>query len=156
MTPEGFEAGMRRDIAARQVLGGVSNTAFATDEQTKLAVDALYQQREIQLAQFAAKDYASQVKTTDADVEAFYKSNQELFRQKEQSTIEYVVLNAEAVKGMIKPSEDDLRTYYKENLSRFMDKEQRRISHILVDAPASMSAADRDKAKQRAEEAKED
>jgi len=144
MTPEGFEAGMRRDIASRQVLGGVSNTAFATDAQTQLAVDALYQQREIQLAQFAAKDYASQVKTTDADVEAFYKSNQELFRQKEQSTIEYVVLNAEAVKRMIKPSEDDL--------SRFMDKEQRRISHILIDAPASMSAADREKAKQRAEQ----
>jgi peptidyl-prolyl cis-trans isomerase D len=152
MTPEGFEAGMRRDIASRQVLGGVSNTAFATDAQTQLAVDALYQQREIQLAQFAAKDYASQVKTTDADLEAFYKSNQELFRQKEQSTIEYVVLNAEAVKSMIKPSEDDLRTYYKENLSRFMDKEQRRISHILIDAPASMSAADREKAKQRAEQ----
>lgn len=152
MTPEGFEAGMRRDIASRQVLSGVSNTAFATDAQTQLAVDALYQQREIQLAQFAAKDYASQVKTTDADVEAFYKSNQELFRQKEQSTIEYVVLNAEAVKSMIKPSEDDLRTYYKENLSRFMDKEQRRISHILIDAPASMSAADREKAKQRAEQ----
>lgn len=152
MTPEGFEAGMRRDISARQVLGGVANTAFATDEQTKLAVDALYQQREIQLAQFRAKDFASQVKVNDADVEAFYKSNQELFRQKEQSTIEYVVLNADAVKSMIKPSEDDLRTYYKENLGRFMDKEQRHISHILIDAPASMSAADREKAKQRAEQ----
>ena len=152
MTPEGFEAGMRRDLAARQVLGGVSNTAFVTDAQTKLAVDALYQQREIQLANFNAKDFTSQVKVADADVETFYKNNQELFRQTEQSTIEYVVLNADAVKSMIKPSEDDLRTYYKENLSRFMDKEQRRASHILINAPQSMSAADRDKAKQRAEE----
>ncbi len=151
MTPEGFEAGMRRDLALRQVLGGVSNTAFVTDAQTASAINALYQQREIQVARFDAKNFASQVKATDADVEAFYQSHQELFRQPEQSNIEYVVLNADVVKGMIKPSEDDLRTYYKENLSRFMDPEQRRASHILINAPQSMAAADREKAKQRAE-----
>ncbi|MEG0974456.1 MAG: SurA N-terminal domain-containing protein [Comamonas sp.] len=151
MTPEGFEAGMRRDLALRQVLGGVTNTAFVTDAQTKTAIDALYQQREIQMARFDAKNFASQIKVEDADLEAFYKGNQELFRRQEQSTVEYVVLNAETVKGMIKPSEDDLRTYYKENLSRFMDPEQRRASHILINAPESMPAADREKAKQRAE-----
>ena len=151
MTPEGFEAGMRRDLALRQVLGGVSNTAFVSDAQTKSALDALYQQREIQVARFDAKNFASQIKVEDADLEAFYKGNQELFRQQEQSKIEYVVLNADAVKGMIKPSEDDLRTYSKENLSRFMDPEQRRASHILINAPESMPAADREKAKQRAE-----
>ena len=152
MTPEGFEAKMRRDLALRQVLGGVSNTGFVTDAQTKVAVDALYQQREIQIAKFNAKDYASQVKVADSDVEAFYKSNQELFRQQEQSNIEYVVLNADVVKGMIKPSESDLRTYYEQNLARFMDQEQRSASHILINAPQSMSAADKEKAKQRAEQ----
>ncbi len=152
MTPEGFEANMRRDLALRQVLGGVSNTGFVTDAQTKVAVDALYQQREIQIAKFNAKDYASQVKVADSDVEAFYKGNQELFRQQEQSNIEYVVLNADVVKGMIKPSESDLRTYYEQNLARFMDQEQRSASHILINAPQSMSAADKEKAKQRAEQ----
>ena len=151
MTPEGFEASMRRDLAVRQVLGGVSNTAFVTDAQTKSAIDALYQQREIQIARFDAKNFASQVKATDVDLEAFYKSNQDLFRQQEEASIEYVVLNADTVKGMIKPSEDDLRTYYKENLNRFMGQETRTASHILINAPQSMSAADRDKAKQRAE-----
>ncbi len=151
LTPEGFEANMRRDLALRQVLGGVSNTAFVTDAQTKTAIDALYQQREIQVARFDAKNFVSQVKPADADIEAFYKNNQEQFRQLEQSSVEYVVLNADAVKGMIKPSEDDLRTYYKENLSRFMGKEERRASHILINAPESMSSADREKAKQRAE-----
>jgi hypothetical protein len=35
---------MRRDGAG--VLGGVSNTAFVSDAQTNLVLDALYQQRE--------------------------------------------------------------------------------------------------------------
>ncbi|KAF5296743.1 hypothetical protein FQA39_LY19289 [Lamprigera yunnana] len=88
MTPEGFEANMRRDLALRQVLGGVSNTAFVTDAQTQAAIDALYQQREIQVARFDAKSFASQVKASDADLDAFYKGNQNWFRQQEQSTID--------------------------------------------------------------------
>lgn len=151
MTPEGFEAGLRRDLAVRQVLGGVANTSFVTDGQAQTAMNALYQQREIQVAKFDAKNFVAQVKPSDADLEGFYKANQEMFRQQEQSNIEYVVLSADAVKGMIQPNEDDLRTYYKENLNRFMDQEQRRASHILINAPQSMSAADREKAKQRAE-----
>ena len=151
LTPEGFEANMRRDLSLSQVLGSVVNTAFVTDAETQVAVDALYQQREIQVARFAAKDLASKVVVSDADVEAFYQDNQPLFRQPEQASIEYVVLDSAAVRASIKLSEDDLRTYYKENLSRFMDKEQRRASHILINVPKSASAEDRAKAKQKAE-----
>lgn len=151
LTPEGFEANMRRDLSQSQVLGGVLNTAFVTDAETKMAVDALYQQREIQVARFQSKDFASKVVVSDSDIEAFYKDNQSLFRQPEQAVIEYVVLDSAAVRASIKLSEDDLRTYYKENLSRFMDKEQRRASHILINAPKSASAEDRAKAKQKAE-----
>lgn len=151
LTPEGFEANMRRDLSLSQVLGSVVNTAFVTDAETQVAVDALYQQREIQVARFAAKDFASKVVVSDADIEAFYKDNQSLFRQPEQASIEYVVLDSAAVRASIKLSDDDLRTYYKENLSRFMDKEQRRASHILINAPKSASAEDRAKAKQKAE-----
>ncbi|GAB2464367.1 SurA N-terminal domain-containing protein [Comamonas humi] len=151
LTPEGFEANMRRDLSLSQVLGGVLNTAFVTDAETKMAVDALYQQREIQVARFPSKDFASKVVVSDADVEAFYKDNSALFRQPEQASIEYVVLDNAAVRASIKLNEDDLRTYYKENLSRFMDKEQRRASHILINASKSASAEDRAQAKKRAE-----
>ena len=41
MTPEGFEAGLRRDLAVRQVLGGVANTSFVTDGQAQSAMNAL-------------------------------------------------------------------------------------------------------------------
>lgn len=151
LTPEGFEANMRRDLSVNQVLGGVLNTAFVTDAETKVAIDALYQQREIQLARFPAKDFVSKVVVSDADVEAFYKENQSLFRQPEQASAEYVVLDPAAVRASIKLNEDDLRTYYKENLSRFMDKEQRRASHILINVSKSDSAEERAKAKQKAQ-----
>ena len=152
LTPEGFEANVRRELSVSQVMGGVMSTAFATDAAAKLAFDSLYQRREIQVARFNASDYAKQVNPTDADIEAFYKANAQRFQQQEQAAVEYVVLDLDSVRSGIRVNEDDLRTYYKENLTRLAAKEERRASHILINAAKDTPAADRDQAKARAQE----
>ena len=152
LTPEGFEANVRRELSVSQVMGGVMSTAFATDAAAKLAFDSLYQRREIQVARFNATDYAKQVNPTDADIEAFYKANAQRFQQQEQAAVEYVVLDLDSVRSGIRVNEDDLRTYYKENLTRLAAKEERRASHILINAAKDTPAADRDQAKARAQE----
>ena len=152
LTPEGFEANVRRELSVSQVMGGVMSTAFATDAAAKLAFDSLYQRREIQVARFNASDYAKQVNPTDADIEAFYKTNAQRFQQQEQAAVEYVVLDLDSVRSGIRVNEDDLRTYYKENLTRLAAKEERRASHILINAAKDAPAADRDQAKARAQE----
>ena len=152
LTPEGFEANVRRELSVSQVMGGVMSTAFATDAAAKLAFDSLYQRREIQVARFNASDYAKQVNPTDADIEAFYKANAQRFQQQEQAAVEYVVLDLDSVRSGIRVNEDDLRTYYKENLTRLAAKEERRASHILINAAKDAPAADRDQAKARAQE----
>ena len=152
LTPEGFEANVRRELSVSQVMGGVMSTAFATDAAAKLAFDSLYQRREIQVARFNASDYAKQVNPTEADIEAFYKANAQRFQQQEQAAVEYVVLDLDSVRSGIRVNEDDLRTYYKENLTRLAAKEERRASHILINAAKDAPAADRDQAKARAQE----
>lgn len=152
LTPEGFEANVRRELSLNQVMGGVIGSTFATDTATRLAFDSLYQRREIQVVNFNAADFAKQVNPSDADIEAFYKANAARFQQPEQASVEYVVLDLDSVKAGIRVNEDDLRTYYKENLTRLAAKEERRASHILINAPKDAPAAEREKAKARAEE----
>lgn len=152
LTPEGFEANVRRDISINQVMGGVMGTAFATDAQVKLALDALYERREIQVARFNASDFAAKVTPTDADLEAYYKAHPAQFQQIEQAAVEYLVLDLDSVRASITLGEDDLRTYYKENVGRMAGKEERRASHILINAAKDAPTADREKAKARAGE----
>lgn len=152
LTPEGFEANVRRDLSVNQVMGGVMGSAFGTDAQVKLALDPLYERREVQIVRFKATDFASKAEPTDAELEAYYKGHTAQFQQTEQASVEYVVLDLDSVRSGITLSEDDLRTYYKENLSRLSGKEERRASHILINAPKDAPAADRQKAKDRAEE----
>lgn len=150
LTPEGFEASVRRDLSISQVMGGVISTAFGTNAQAKVAMDALYERREVQVVRFKAQDFASKVSPSEADLEAYYKAHPARFQQQEQASIEYVVLDLDAVRAGLTLNEDDLRSYYKENLDRLAGKEERRASHILVNASKDASAADREKAKARA------
>lgn len=152
LTPAGFEANVRRDISVNQVMGGVMSSAFGTDAQVKLALDALYERREIQVARFNATDFASKVTPTDVDLETYYKAHPAQFQQMEQAVVEYVVLDIDSVRAAITLSDDDLRTYYKENVARMTAKEERRASHILINAAKDAPAADREKAKARAVE----
>lgn len=150
MTPEGFEASMRRDMAVNQVMGAVMGTSFATKAQANASLDPLFQRRDIQVVQFQPKNFASQVQPTEADLQAYYQQHPALFQQAEQASVDYVVLDLDGVRAGITLNEDDLRTYYKENVARLAGKEERRASHILIAVPQGASAPEREKAKQRA------
>ncbi|MET3441259.1 peptidyl-prolyl cis-trans isomerase D [Variovorax paradoxus] len=151
-TPEQYEASMRADLATQQVLLGVSGTAFTPPALAAATINAFYDSREIQVARFSPESFASKVTVSDADIETYYKDHAAQFQAPEQASIEYLVLDTEAAKKNISVNEADLKTYYDENKARFGTKEERRASHILITAPASAPAADREKAKAKAEQ----
>lgn len=151
-TPEQYEAGVRSEMATQQVLLGVSGTAFTTPALAATTINAFYDSREIQVARFSPESFASKVTVSDADVEAYYKDHTAQFQAPEQASIEYLVLDLEAAKKNLVVSDADLKTYYDQNTARFGTKEERRASHILITAPSSMPAADREKAKAKAEQ----
>ena len=151
-TPEQYEAAMRADLATQQVLLGISGTAFTPPALAAATINAFYDRREIQVARFTPESFAPKVTVSDADVETYYKAHTAQFQSPEQADIEYLVLDLEAAKKNISVNEADLKTYYEQNTARFGTKEERRASHILITAPASAPAADRAKAKAKAEQ----
>jgi peptidyl-prolyl cis-trans isomerase D len=151
-TPEQFRAGLLAELSSRQVMAGVGGTSFATAAQAALSLNAYFEKREVQIARFATADYAGRVNPTDAELEAFYKANAAMFQAPEQANIEYMVLDLDTVKKSVAVNEQDLKTYYEQNASRMGGQEERRASHILIAAPKGAPAAERDKAKAKAEE----
>lgn len=154
MSSEMFAQRLRQDLSMRQVLAGLGGTAFAPSSAASAALDAMFQQREIQVQRFEPKDFVAKVTPSDADIEKFYKdpANAAQFRAPEQASVEYVVLDIDALKKGVTVSEDDLKKYYSENKARFTAPEERRASHILIKADKSAPAAERAKAKAKAEE----
>ena len=151
MTPEGFESNLRSNLSLSQVLGSAMNSSFVTDSQLTQAMDALYQRRDIQVAQFKASDFAAQVQPTAEELQAYYKAHPDRFQQAEQASVEYVVLDTAGVQASMVLNEDDLRTYYQENVARIAGQEERRASHILINASKDASADERMKAREQAQ-----
>jgi peptidyl-prolyl cis-trans isomerase D len=152
LTPEMFENQVRQDLATRQVLAGIATTGIATPAQANVALGAYFEKREVQVARFDAAEYAAKANPADAELEAFYKANPQLFQAPEQASIEYVVLDLDTVRKTLAINEQDLRTYYEQNVARLASQEERRASHILVAVPKGASSADREKAKAKAQE----
>lgn len=152
LTPEGFEARVRRDLSMRQVEAGVLSTAFEPESIANVALGAFFEKREVQIARFPTSDYLAKVSPSDAQIEAYYKAHPLAFQAPESESIEYVVLDLDSVKKSISISEEDLKSYYDQNVERLSGKEERRASHILITVPKDAPQAERDKAKARAQE----
>ncbi|MDO9354565.1 MAG: peptidylprolyl isomerase, partial [Solirubrobacteraceae bacterium] len=153
MSSEMFAQRLRQDLSLRQVAQGITGTVFAPLAATNAALDAMFQQREVQVQQFATKDALAKVTPTDAEIEAYYKdpANAAQFMAPETESIEYVVLDLESLKKSVSVSDEELRKYYDENAKRYTSTEERRASHILVKVEDGASSADREKAKAKAE-----
>lgn len=153
MSSEVFAQRLRQDLSLRQVAQGITGTVFAPLAATNAALDAMFQQREVQIQRFPTADALAKVAPTDAEIESFYKepANAARFTAPEFENIEYVVLDLESLKKGISVSDADLRKYYDENAARYTSTEERRASHILVGVDPSASSADRAKAKAKAE-----
>ncbi|MBA3591865.1 SurA N-terminal domain-containing protein [Methylibium sp.] len=148
LSAEQFAQQLRQDVAMRQVLLGVADTALGASTPTSTALDALLQRREVRIARFEAKNYVDQVKPTEAEIATYYNdpARADAFMAPERAKVEYVVLDLDALAQDISVSEEELRKYYAENAARFSTPEERRASHILVKAGREAPAAEREKA----------
>jgi peptidyl-prolyl cis-trans isomerase D len=153
ITKQGYDQLKREELMMRQVQGGLVGTVVAPATAVATAMDALFQQREVQVQRFEAKDYLAKVNPTDAELEAYYKdpAHSAEFQTPEKADIEYVVLDMDSIRKTISVPEDDLKRYYAENEKNYTTAEERRASHILINAPASMPAAERAQARARAD-----
>lgn len=149
---ESFEASLRQEISLRQVTAGISETGLPAGSAGRSALDALLQQREVQVLRFDSKEQLAGLSPTDAELEAFHKAHESEYRTAEQARIEYVLLDAKALEASVVAPESELRKFYDENVSRYTTAEERQASHILVAAPKDAPADQRAKAKAKAEQ----
>ncbi len=151
MTPDMFEAQVRNDLSTRQVMQGLQNSAWTSIAQTNAALNAYFQRREIQIQRFTPEEFAGKVQVSEDDVKAFYQSNGKRFQSAESADVEYLVLDLDTVRQAVTVNEADLKTYYEQNVQKTATQEERRASHILINAAKDAPAADKEKAKAKAE-----
>lgn len=150
MTPEMFESRMRSDLSVRQVVNGVTQSSVTFPSQFQVSLNALAQQREIQVAIFSASDYLDKAQPNEEEIQAFYKTKSDDYKSIETADIEYVVLSLEAIEKTISVTEGEIKAYFDQNQANLASKEERRASHILISVTKDASASEKAKAQDKA------
>ena len=153
ITSAQFAERMRQQISLSQVTGGVEGTASASTTSNKIAVDSLFQVRDVQWMKFEARAYASALSPTPEQLKKFFDEPKQAaaFLLPERADVQYVVLDLDSLKSRVAVSEEELRKYYQENLKLYIRDEERRASHILIKADKGAAADVRKAARAKAE-----
>lgn len=152
MTPETFENSMRYELGMQQVLNPIGEASVSTPAQAAPSIDAFFQRREVQIAEFLPSHYIDSVHVSDEQVAQYYEKNKDQFQQPEQVDVDYVVLDLASVAKQLPITDEELRQYYESNKTAYTSHpEQRKVRHILINTTANMSAAQREEAKAKAE-----
>lgn len=148
-----LEAMLRQELVIGQVLGAVQGTGHAPATSNRMAVDALFEVRDVQWLRLDPAAYAAGLAPTEAQLQAFYNdpANAAWLMSPEQADVQYVMLDLDALKKGLTVSDDDLRRAYEQNKARYTSAEERRASHILLAVPASATAEQKQAARKKAE-----
>ncbi|SEA79009.1 SurA N-terminal domain-containing protein [Paraburkholderia sartisoli] len=152
MTPEQYDERVRYGLATQQLPAAIQSSAFTSKTLAQHLTDLAEQQREVQGLAFRARDYASKVQPTDAQLQAYYDAHRQAFATPETATIQYLVMSPAVLAATAQPSDADIKKYYDDNIAHYRTDGEVRASHILIAVPKDASAADKAKAKQKADE----
>lgn len=90
LTAEGFEQRVRADMLTEILPASIAGSSMAPRSVARRLAQLSAETRTVRVKKFAAADYASSVKVTDAEIEEFYKSNSAQFQTPEELDIAIV------------------------------------------------------------------
>ena len=149
MSPETFDAALRRDLLVQQLSSALGESGFASKSAADQFARLRAQQREVSEHRVQADPKRVQV-GADA-VRAFYDANPARFQLAEEVQVEYIVLSADSLFASEQVDPAEIKKVYESNQSRYGEPEQRRASHILIPVKSGTGEEDRRKARERAQ-----
>ena len=150
-SPQSFEQQMRRGLLSDQLRVGVSRSAVFTEQAAQQQAQLAEQQRAITYVTIPNSRFVESVEVTDAEIESYYKENQNAFLTKEEVSINYVEFSKDDLKLELNFTEDELQQAYSNNLAAYTKEGRWKAKHILVKVKADASDEDKAAAKTKAD-----
>jgi peptidyl-prolyl cis-trans isomerase D len=152
LTPNQFQNEMRLQFVVSQLPRNITASSIATPAELTEFVALLDQKRTFRTAMVPAEKAEPPVEFSEEDITAWYDSHNDDYQSQEQVVIEYVELDAAFLPAGLPPEEDLLREQFETQKARFISPEQRQVSHILIEVAADAGEADKETARQIAED----
>ena len=138
------EDDLRRDIAGsiiqRQILLPVAAAPVVPQEMALQYASLLLEQRTGSVGFVPAAAVAAGSPPTDAEVTAFFRSNQARYTIPERRVIRYALVGAEQAAAAAEPTPAEIQAYYRANAARYGARETRNLSQVVLPDQAAARA----------------
>lgn len=131
-TPASFKSALRDDLLINQLRSGLAGSDFATAADQKLNARILGEQRDIRYLTIPLAPHldGAHAAIESADVEAYYRANEEQFRTRETVELNYLELTLEDFR---EPVDDTaIEDEYQLEIDNYQYQNENRVSHILL------------------------
>ncbi|MGE4422579.1 MAG: SurA N-terminal domain-containing protein [Pseudodesulfovibrio sp.] len=151
MTPAEFEESYRNDLTMQRVKDAVGAPADVSEPQARQIFNWIGEQARIDYIEVLPVDFRKDVKVGEAEIEAYYKANQDRFQIPAQVTLRTLAFTPANLAKYQTVTDDEIAKYYAANKDGMQVPEQIHARHILVAVKDSDSEAAQKKAKERIE-----
>lgn len=151
-TADDFELGLRRDLVVRQVTDPYSEAAFLPRAVVTRLSRMMETQREASLYVLAPSAFDSKVSVDAEAAKKYYDSRKDEFRTPEQVRVEYVVLAIDGLLATTPVDPEAVKSAFDDQAKRTQAQETRQASHILIAVDEKAPAAEKEKAKAKADD----
>lgn len=145
MTVDQFRTMLEQDHLSRVMRAVIQGSAFSAPSESERIASLLTQTRDFSALEVPVEARASTIDVTDSELEAFYESNKDQFRQPESVDVAWITLDRSELADPASIEQETLRARYRERLETMQADEQRNAAHILIskdreDAEAAVEA----------------
>jgi peptidyl-prolyl cis-trans isomerase D len=143
-TAADFEDELAREITVEKMESALVNSVVVSPKAAEDEYRRTSESAKIRYALYSASREMANVTVTPAEVDAYYKANQEKYAHGEQRELKYLVSDMARIRSQIVAPEQQVRAKYDAGkASEFARPEQAHILHILikVGSPAEDAAA---------------
>lgn len=147
-TPGEFEEEQRAQLLRKKLESLMSDAPQVTDDEAEDLFRLAAEKVNLSFISVASADLLSQITVEKKDIEEFYNTHRESFRQPERVRFAYVAYPATHFTPQVQISDQDIAEVYNDNKdTRFTTPARVHVRHILFSLSADASAEDREKAR---------
>ena len=149
MSPQQFDARLRRDVAVRELPAQITATALVTTKEVDTFVRLRDQLRSFRYFSLMPSVIAAE-SISEQQIKQYFDAHSIDYVTPEQVSVEYVELNGASIARAV-ADESDLRKRYQDQSHQYGTSEQRLASHVLIEVAESADAQAQKLAQQKAE-----
>jgi peptidyl-prolyl cis-trans isomerase D len=152
LTPKQFERNVRTQIIMGQLPSAIGGSSVAMPSEMKEFARLQEQTRAFNAVVINTSGEDLPEEISDEEIQVYFDENQDAFKSEEQVIVEYLELDVADMDSPPAPDEEALQSRFEAQKGRFLSAEKRLASHILIEVTPVASDADKETARQLAED----